>query len=55
MLFQGLFKSLYENQVLIVDALLKSLKVNVSIATIDQTLQEHPDYQIFLSITPKTE
>lgn len=51
MLFQGLFKSLYENQVLIVDALLKSLKVNVSIATIDQTLQEHPDYPSYLSIT----
>jgi len=51
MLFQGLFKSLYENQVLIVDALLKLLKVNVSITTIDQTLQEHPDYPSFLSIT----
>lgn len=50
MLFQGLFKSLYESQVLIVDALLKLFNVKVSISTIDQTLQEHPDYPSFLSI-----
>lgn len=50
MFLRGLFKILYENQVLVVDALLKSLKIKVSIPTIDQTLQEHPDYPSFLSI-----
>lgn len=45
------FKSMYENQVLGVDAFLKALQVKVSLKTIDQTLQEHPDYPSFLSIT----
>ncbi len=45
-----IFKSIYENQVLVVDAFLKLMKVKVSLNTIDQTLQEHPDYPSFLSI-----
>jgi uncharacterized membrane protein len=45
------FKSLYENQVLVVKALLQQLKVKVSINTINDTLQNHPDYPSFLSIT----
>jgi hypothetical protein len=51
MLFGILFKSLYENQSLIVAGLLKRLKVNVSIETINETLQSHPDYPSFLSIS----
>ncbi len=46
-----IFKSMYENQVLVVDSFLKEMKVKVSLKTIDQTLQEHPDYPSFLSIT----
>ena len=45
------FKSMYENQVLVVDAFLKAMKVKVSLNTNDQTLHEHPDYPSFLSIT----
>jgi uncharacterized membrane protein len=51
MVFDRLFKSLYENQVLTVDALLKQLKVKVTLSTIDETLHNHPDYPSFLSIT----
>lgn len=51
MILGNLFKSLYENQVLIVAALLKQLKVKVTLNTIDDTLHAHPDYPSFLSIT----
>ncbi len=51
MIFEGLFKSLYENQVLVTNAFLKALKVKVSLDSIDQTLHEHPDYPSFLSIS----
>ncbi|MBX9732698.1 MAG: thioredoxin domain-containing protein [Chitinophagaceae bacterium] len=51
MVFDRLFRSLYENQVLTVHALLKQLKVNVTLGTIDETLHNHPDYPSFLSIT----
>lgn len=51
MLFGNLFNSLFENQSLIVAALLKRLKVNVSMETINETLQSHPDYPSFLSIS----
>lgn len=51
-MFGGLlFKSLYENQVLIVSTFLNLIKVKVSFKTINQTLNEHPDYPSFLSIT----
>ncbi|TAH07430.1 MAG: hypothetical protein EAZ13_06030 [Sphingobacteriia bacterium] len=50
MILSNLFKSLYENQVLIVAALLKQLKVKVTLSTIDDTLHAHPDYPSFLSI-----
>lgn len=46
-----IFKSMYENQVLILDAFLKSMKIKVSLNTINQTLHEHPDYPSFLSIS----
>ncbi len=46
-----IFKSMYENQVLVVDAFLKLMKVKVSLNTINQTVHEHPDYPSFLSIT----
>ena len=46
-----IFKSMYENQVLILDAFLKSMKIKVNLNTINQTLHEHPDYPSFLSIT----
>jgi uncharacterized membrane protein len=49
-LFSKLYNSLYENQVLVVAALLKELNVKVSISTIDDTLHEHPDYPSFLSV-----
>ena len=51
MLSGVLFKSLYENQVLAVAALLKQLKVKVNLHTINDTLQAHPDYPSFLSIS----
>ena len=51
MLLGVLFNSLHENQPLIVAAFLKGLKVNVSIETINDTLQSHPDYPSFLSIS----
>src|SRR3989339_105458 len=51
MLTGVLFNSLHENQPLIVAALLKGLKVNVSMETINDTLQSHPDYPSFLSIS----
>ena len=51
MIAGSIFKSLYENQVLIVKALLQQLKVKVNINTIDDTLHNHPDYPSFLSIT----
>lgn len=51
MLLGALFNSLHENQPLIVSALLKGLKVNVSMETINDTLQSHPDYLSFLSIS----
>ena len=51
MIAGSIFKSLYENQVLIVIALLQQLKVKVNINTIDDTLHNHPDYPSFLSIT----
>lgn len=51
MLLGVLFNSLHENQPLIVAALLKGLKVNVSMETINDTLQSHPDYPSFLSIS----
>ncbi|MEN9600008.1 MAG: hypothetical protein RL596_2329 [Bacteroidota bacterium] len=50
-MFNGLLKSLYENQVLILYELLKSLGAKVTIATIDDILHEHPDYPSFLSIS----
>lgn len=46
-----LFNSLHENQPLIVASLLKGLKVNISMETINDTLQSHPDYPSFLSIS----
>lgn len=51
MLFGTLFNSLFENQPLIVAALLKQLKVKVSMQTINESLQSHPDYPSFLSIS----
>jgi ABC-type bacteriocin/lantibiotic exporter with double-glycine peptidase domain len=45
------FNSIYENQPLVLNGFLKSIKVKVSLSTIDQTLSEHPDYPSFLSIT----
>ena len=51
MLTGVLFNSLHENQPLIVAALLNGLKVNVSMETINDTLQSHPDYPSFLSIS----
>jgi len=54
-MFNGLLKSLYENQVLILYELLKSLGAKVTIATIDDILHEHPDYPSFLSITDSLE
>ena len=45
------FNSIYENQPLVLNGFLKSIKVKVSLNTIDQTLNEHPDYPSFLSIT----
>ncbi len=51
MLFEGLYKSLFENPVLVTNAFLKAIKVKVSLNTIDQTLHEHPDYPSFLSVT----
>ncbi|PJE46697.1 MAG: hypothetical protein CUR34_08705 [Sediminibacterium sp.] len=51
MLLGVLFNSLHENQPLIVAALLRVLKVNVSMDTINDTLQSHPDYPSFLSIS----
>lgn len=51
MLTGVLFNSLHENQPLIVAALLRGLKVNVSMDTINDTLQSHPDYPSFLSIS----
>lgn len=51
MLSGVLFNSIHENQPLVVEALLKKLKVMVSMHTINQTLQEHPDYPSFLSIS----
>jgi uncharacterized membrane protein len=45
------FNSIYENQTLVLNGFLKSIKVKVSLNTIDQTLNEHPDYPSFLSIT----
>ncbi|MEI6263804.1 MAG: vitamin K epoxide reductase family protein [Sphingobacteriia bacterium] len=46
-----IFKSMYENQVQIVDAFIKAIKIKVSLNTINQTLHEHPDYPSFLSIS----
>ncbi|MEL4419742.1 hypothetical protein, partial [Shewanella algae] len=46
-----IFKSLYENQVLIVKAFLQYLGVQVNLSTVDDTLHNHPDYPSFLSIT----
>jgi len=43
------FNSIYENQTLVLNGFLKSIKVSLN--TIDQTLNEHPDYPSFLSIT----
>jgi uncharacterized membrane protein len=54
-MFNGLLKSLYENQVLILYELLKSLGAKVTIATIDDILHEHPDYPSFLSISDSLE
>jgi uncharacterized membrane protein/thiol-disulfide isomerase/thioredoxin len=54
-MFNGLLKSLYENQVLIVNEFLQSLGAKVTLATIDDTLHEHPDYPSFLSITDSLE
>lgn len=51
MLFGTLFNSLFENQPLIVAALLKQMKVKVSMQTINESLQSHPDYPSFLSIS----
>ncbi|MDO9156652.1 MAG: vitamin K epoxide reductase family protein [Sediminibacterium sp.] len=51
MLTGVLFNSLHENQPLIVAALLRGLKVNVSMDTINDILQSHPDYPSFLSIS----
>jgi uncharacterized membrane protein len=51
MLTGVLFNSLHENQPLVVEALLKKLKVMVSMHTINDTLQAHPDYPSFLSIS----
>ena len=51
MLSGVLFNSLHENQPLVVEALLKKLKVMVSMHTINDTLQAHPDYPSFLSIS----
>ncbi|MDP3394315.1 vitamin K epoxide reductase family protein [Sediminibacterium sp.] len=51
MLSGVLFNSLHENQPLIVSAFLRGLKVNVSMETINETLQSHPDYPSFLSIS----
>ncbi|TAG12472.1 MAG: hypothetical protein EAZ35_09210 [Sphingobacteriia bacterium] len=51
MVLGGLFKSLYENQVLVVAALLKQLKVKATLHTINETLHAHPNYPSFLSIS----
>lgn len=51
MILFGILNGLYENQVMVVAALLKQLKVKVNLHTINDTLQAHPDYPSFLSVS----
>ncbi len=51
MLLGVMFKSLLENQPLVIAALLKQIKVKVSMQTIIETVEAHPNYPSYLSIS----